>query len=187
MALNERQRAFVNEYLKDFNATQAAIRAGYSKKTAYSLGSENLKKAEIQEMLRERIKKREERTEITQDMVIKELAKIAFANVTDAVKIEAKGLNRVKVLPTNEMPDDIISAIGSIKEGPYGVEIKLHDKLRAHEDLGKHLGLFDNNASTSTQENNILDVIGQDTGEDVMANEIREIEQAAEHSDDLVE
>ena len=73
----KRQR-FVEEYLIDLNATQAAIRAGYSAKTAGSIGEEILKKPEIQEAIQAAMKARSERTEITADRVLKELGRIAF-------------------------------------------------------------------------------------------------------------
>lgn len=68
--MNDRQRRFAEEYLVDLNATQAAIRAGYSKKTAYSIGQQLLKKIEIQEAIEEGQAARSERTEITQDYVL---------------------------------------------------------------------------------------------------------------------
>jgi len=71
MKLTAKQQCFVDEYLIDRNATQAAIRAGYSEKTAGATGNENLKKPEIQQAINERIKIRSERTEISQDYVIK--------------------------------------------------------------------------------------------------------------------
>lgn len=79
--LTPKQARFVDEYLIDLNATQAAIRAGYSKKTAGVIGDENLKKPYIQEFIRERMKAREKRTEITQDRVLQELARIAFFDI----------------------------------------------------------------------------------------------------------
>lgn len=163
MALNERQKAFASEYLKDFNATQAAIRAGYSPKTAYSQGQRLLKHAEMQKMLGAQIKKREKRTEITQDMVIKELAKIAFEDIADFVEIADKGLSRVKVLPIDKMGKGSTAAINSIKEGPYGLEIKLHDKVRALEDLGKHFGIFGGSGEIAAAENNLLQAIREST------------------------
>ena len=78
MALTAKQAAFVKEYLVDLNATQAAIRAGYSERSAYSIGQENLCKPEIQAAIQEEVKKRSERTEITADMVLREFAKLAF-------------------------------------------------------------------------------------------------------------
>ncbi|WP_213431657.1 terminase small subunit, partial [Paenibacillus dendritiformis] len=76
MALTAKQKAFVQEYLIDLNATQAAIRAGYSAKTARKIGAENLTKPDIQKAIQEAMERREKRTEITQDRVLQELAKI---------------------------------------------------------------------------------------------------------------
>ena len=75
--LNEKQKQFCNEYLIDFNGTQAAIRAGYSPKTAYSMANENLRKPEIQNYLKELIVNRNERTKITQDEVIEKIKEVA--------------------------------------------------------------------------------------------------------------
>ena len=76
MSLNEKQKQFCNEYLIDFNGTQAAIRAGYSKKTAYSMANENLRKPEIQAYLKELIENRNERVQITQDEVIRDIIEV---------------------------------------------------------------------------------------------------------------
>ena len=80
--LTAKQQRFVDEYLIDLNATQAAIRAGYSEKTAFSIGTENLRKPLIQKAIQQRKQAREQRTEITQDRVIQELAAIGFARAT---------------------------------------------------------------------------------------------------------
>lgn len=77
----DRQKAFAEEYIVDFNATQAAIRAGYSKKTAYSQGQRLLKNVEVQKRVTEAIQDRIRRTHITQDRVVLELAAIAFADM----------------------------------------------------------------------------------------------------------
>ena len=74
--LTAKQQRFVDEYLIDLNATQAAIRAGYSEKTAFSIGTENLRKPLIQKAIQQRKQAREQRTEITQDRVIQELSAI---------------------------------------------------------------------------------------------------------------
>ena len=78
MSLTAKQQRFVDEYLIDLNATQAAIRAGYSAKTADVIGYENLRKPQIMEIIEQAMQKREKRTEITQDRVLEELADIAF-------------------------------------------------------------------------------------------------------------
>lgn len=85
--MTERQKRFGDEYFIDLNLTQAAIRAGYSEKTAYSAGQRLLKNVEVQKYIQERLKSRQERTEITQDMIIGELHKLGFADIdTDNLK-----------------------------------------------------------------------------------------------------
>ena len=76
MALNDRQKQFCNEYLISLNATQAAIRAGYSEKTAYSIGNENLRKPEIQEYLQGLMEGIRKRNRITQDEIIQDLIEV---------------------------------------------------------------------------------------------------------------
>lgn len=90
--LTEKQKRFCEEYLIDLNATQAATRAGYSDKTAYSIGVENLKKPEIQKHLKILMSKRSKRTETTADTVIEELRKIAFADAGITGKEKMKAL-----------------------------------------------------------------------------------------------
>ena len=90
--LTDKQKIFCKEYIIDFNATRAAIAANYSKKTACKIGSENLQKLDIQKEIKRLMESRNERTEITADRVVKELAKFAF-NVdgsADAFDLEAK-------------------------------------------------------------------------------------------------
>lgn len=138
--LNDRQRRFVEEYLVDLNATQAAIRAGYSKKTAGSIGQENLKKPEIAAEIKRRQDAQVKRTEITQDFVLTELMKIAMANGSDFATLGKR--NRVSFVPTDELPPEKRAAVAAIKKGKNGIEVKTYDKLRALELIGKHLGMF---------------------------------------------
>ena len=98
MALNAKQNRFVEEYPVDINATQAAIRAGYSKKTAYSIGQRLLKDVEIQEAIQKAMKDRSERTGITQDKVVEELGKVAFAEAHDYTDADLKYGNKLKAL-----------------------------------------------------------------------------------------
>ena len=90
MKLTAKQQRFCDEYLIDLNATQAAIRAGYSKKNADKIGSELLGKTRVAEYISERKADRMVRTEITQDMVLKELANIAFSNAADYANVIEK-------------------------------------------------------------------------------------------------
>ena len=133
--LTAKQQRFVDEYLIDLNATQAAIRAGYSEKTAFSIGTENLRKPLIQKAIQQRKQAREQRTEITQDRVIQELAAIGFARATDYAKIVPGG--GVDFVSTDELTESQKAAVVSIK---------------ALELIGKHLGMFDRNTNGIDQE-----------------------------------
>lgn len=137
--LTDKQAKFVDEYLIDLNATQAAIRAGYSAKNAFKIGSDLLHKSTVQAQLLKKRAKLQERTEVTQDRIILELAKTAFVDPTDFVDV---GGGYVRVKTNAEMPQGMKGAIAGIKETQSGVEIKFNDKLRALELLGKHLGMF---------------------------------------------
>lgn len=150
--LTPKQKLFVEEYLIDLNATQAAIRAGYSERNAFKIGSELLQKTTIQEKLQERMHDREVRTEITQDKVLKELAAIAFSNGSDFAKVVSKmGKNKlgeeveyqdVELELTDKLPEYKKKAIAGIKRGKNGIEVSTCDKVRALELLGRHLGMF---------------------------------------------
>lgn len=140
--LTEKQQRFVDEYLIDLNATQAAIRAGYSVKTANEQGSQNLAKLSIQQAIAERMAERSKRTGINQDRVVLELAKIALVNMTDIVDSQGR-------IKTDASPDDL-ACIESVKykesESDTGSsverEVKIASKLKALELLGKHLGMW---------------------------------------------
>lgn len=137
--MTKKQKRFVEEYLIDLNATQAAIRAGYSPDTAGSIGAENLKKPEIKNRIDKAMAERSKRTGINQDRVLQELARIGFAKITDVVDPDT-----AKIRP--DASEDDLACIQSIKIKPneFGTEreVKLYDKKAALVDLGKHLGLF---------------------------------------------
>lgn len=140
--LTEKQQRFVDEYLIDLNATQAAIRAGYSVKTADAIGCENLTKPNIQQAIAEHMAERSRRTGVNQDRVVLELAKIAFVKMTDVV--DSNGRIR------EDATDDDLACIESIKYkesdnefgGSVEREVKIGSKLKALELLGKHLGMW---------------------------------------------
>ncbi|MDE6260679.1 MAG: terminase small subunit [Oscillospiraceae bacterium] len=159
MALTLRQRQFVQEYLVDLNATQAAIRAGYSEKTAEVIGYENLRKPQIKAAIDRAIQARNQRTEITQDKVIQELAKVAFADGTMYARVVGGG-RAVELTDTAKLTADQRAAISCVKEGKYGIEVSTYDKVRALELLGKHLGVFDSRGGKPlSKENNLLEAI----------------------------
>ncbi|MBI4858489.1 MAG: terminase small subunit [Acetobacterium woodii] len=170
--LTEKQKRFCDEYLIDLNATQAAIRAGYSNKTANRIGTENLSKPVIQKYIEQRLVDREKRTEITQDRVLKELSKIGFLDATGFVKIQN---GRVFIESTDDLSPDQKAAIAGIKETQSGTEIKLYDKLKALELIGRHLGMFTdkiehsggvaiNNPFAELTKEQLLKLAGEDDG-----------------------
>ena len=140
MALTEKQKLFVEEYLVDLNATKAAKRAGYSEKTAAEQACRLLINVKVQEAIQKAMEKRRHRTGITQDRVLQELAAIGFSKSTDFVHIDDHGC--VILTPTDDLTEDQQRAIASIKEGKFGIEVKSYDKIRALELLGQHLGMF---------------------------------------------
>lgn len=140
--LTERQKRFCDEYLIDNNATQAAIRAGYSERTAKSQGQRLLTNVDVAAYLEKRREACIERTQITQDRVLIELAKVAFADGTDFATVGKR--NRVTLTPTEDLPSEKRAAVASVKKGAKGaVEVKTYDKVKALELLGKHLGMWD--------------------------------------------
>jgi len=154
--LTDKQKRFCEEYIIDLNATQAAIRAGYSKNRAGEIGYQLLQKTTIQKELQRLKKAREKRTEITADRVLEELAKIGFSNIKDYLAFEDGVL---KIYNTEEIPDELAAAIGSIKETKHGTSLKLHDKLKALENLGRHLGMFKDNINLTGEVVKIIDDI----------------------------
>lgn len=142
--LTDKQKRFVTEYLVDLNATQAAIRAGYSQKTAGSAANENLRKPQISAEIQKRQAKVQDKLEITQERIVKELAAIAFSSGTDFAEVnEAEGGQSVRFKATEGLPPEKRAAISSIKTMRGGMEVKTYDKLRAMELLGKFLGFLD--------------------------------------------
>lgn len=181
--LTPKQKRFVDEYLIDLNATQAAIRAGYSPNTANEQGTRLLVNVSISEEIQKRKIELQNKLEITQEKVLQELASIAFANGADFAKIEDN--DTVKMIPTDELSSEKLPAIAGIKANQYGVEVKLHDKVKALELLGKYLGTFEGNGAQSQAENNLLEAINS-CGEEGL-DDLPEIQQAAENDAAVVE
>ena len=144
--MTAKQAAFVQEYLIDLNATQAAIRAGYSERSAYSIGQENLCKPEIQEAIQEEMKKRSKRTEITADRVLKEFARLAFF---DPRKLfDGKG-NPKDITELDDETAAALAGLDVVQEfdpdtgvTSYTKKYKLASKQAALDSLGRHLGMF---------------------------------------------
>ena len=181
MKLTEKQKRFCDEYLIDLNATQAAIRAGYSPKGMNKRVTRMMANEGIMNYIQQHMKDREKRTEITQDKVLKELAAIAFSNGSNYAKVvEKKAYNEkgepiideetgqqltykvVDMVLTDDLSDIDKKAIASIKRGKNGIEVSTCDKVRALELLGKHLGMFTNKVEVDgVQQVQIVDDIDE--------------------------
>lgn len=161
--LTEKQQRFVDEYLIDLNATQAAIRAGYSVESAKEIGYENLTKPHIQKVIAERMAERSKRTGVNQDRIVEELAKIAFVNIEDVVDTDTGEILQ------NASKDDL-ACIESVKfkqsDNQYGGsierEVKLVSKMKALELLGKHLGMWNDKLDVNITQPIVI------TGEDAL-------------------
>lgn len=149
--LNERQQAFVREYVIDFNATQAAIRAGYSARSAGQHAEALMRKHEIQTAIQEAKGAVCKRAELTVDRIVQELERIAFGDLKNSVKWDSNGTN---VRSSDELTDDVSATIAAIEEEEttteFGVtsktkrkvKVKHYDKLRALELLARYKGML---------------------------------------------
>jgi phage terminase small subunit len=154
--LTAKEEEFVRQYMVDLNATKAAVRAGYSARSARQIGSENLSKPYISKEISRAL---EERCGVTVARVVDELAKIGFSDIREVVSwrpgivaqpvdeksdITAKVLQtRVLVKDSSEIDDDAARAIAQVSQGAQGVlRIKMHDKTAALEKLARALGMF---------------------------------------------
>lgn len=147
--LTPKQTAFVAEYLVDLNATQAAIRAGYSVKSAARIGVELLNKTQVREAIAANQAKRAQRVEITADRVVSELAKIAFADPRDLMEWGPDG---VKLKDSADLTEEQAASVAEVSETTTkdggSLKLKKHDKVKALELLGRHMGMFKDKVET---------------------------------------
>ena len=135
--LTPKQADFVREYLVDLNGTRAAIRAGYSPKSAAAQASTLLRVPKVQAAIAAAQGARAQKTDITAERVLLELKRIAFVDVAKAFNAEG---NLLKPL---EMPEDVRAALQGVDFAKTGDRIgRFSEKARALELLGKHLGMF---------------------------------------------
>jgi len=136
--LQPKQLRFVVEYLVDLNATQAAIRAGYSPKSAGVIAFKMLQNPKIKAAIAEEAKKLVERAEIRSWMVLRETSRIAFANISDFVQWDG---STWRLKPDVMIPKESRSVISEISDTPTGMKLKLHDKVSALRLLHDYLAL----------------------------------------------
>lgn len=153
MALTPKQNRFCAEYLKDLNATAAAIRAGYSPRSAEVAGSRMLRNRKVSQVVEEALARRQERIEVKSDDILRELLRLATTDIGKAFDEHGR------MLPLKDMPEDVRRAISglevtSLGDGEVGTvtKVKFWDKVRGLELLGKHLKLFTEKVEHSATE-----------------------------------
>lgn len=159
--LNGRQQQFCREYIIDLNATQAAIRAGYSSKTAEAQASRLLTNVKIQKLIQELKNKRAQRTEITADRVLQEYARLGFFDprklfnddgspkgIHDLDDDTAAVLAGLEVMEIWEGRGDDRQFVGYLKK------YKLADKKGALDSIARHLGMFNDKVEVTANLNN---------------------------------
>lgn len=151
--MTNRQRTFVSEYMIDLNATQAAIRAGYSPRTANEQSTRLLANVHVADAVARAKADRAKRTGITADRVLRELAAVGFARLPDVAKW---GSDDLTLMDSDQLSDDDARAIQSVTQQEKFVKtldrgeqlwsrertIKMHDKIKALTKIGDHVGLW---------------------------------------------
>ncbi len=166
--LTAKQQKFIDEYLIDLNATRA-YKAAYPKcksdEAANAASSRLLRNVKVQEQITIEQQDIQDRTKITQDRVVQELAKIAFSNATDYIEVVTRPIKHrrfdekiqdyvyeegdvyeqdIILKDTKQLTDDQKAAISSIKNTKHGIAIEQCNKVEALHLLGQHLGMFKN-------------------------------------------
>lgn len=156
--LTAKQQRFVDEYLIDLNATQAAIRAGYSKQTARKIAQENLTKLDIKNRIEERMAEKEKQLIADQNEVLKYLTSVM------------RGRSRASVVVVENI-GDYMSQAREMEKSPDEKE-----RLKAAELLGKRYGLFDKRDVTAGtgEKNNLLEAIA--ATEEINTDDLPEVE-----------
>jgi len=141
--VNDKQERFCREYVIDFNATQAAIRAGYSKRSSSTHGYRLLKNDEIQTRIKEIAQDAVDRVSLRQDRVLEEIARVAFADIRKLFNADGT------LIPIADLPEEVAAALGSVDiqtsddDVPVTTtKIRMADKLKALEQLGRYFKLF---------------------------------------------
>ncbi len=141
--MTPKQQRFVAEYLIDLNATQAAIRAGYSAKTAQAIGSENLRKPLVAEAIEEGKRQQLESAGLSAAKVLAEYRKLAFS---DMRRLMTWGPDGMRLKDSDDLSDDEAACVSEVsqtisKDGG-SLKLKVHDKKGALDSIARHFGMF---------------------------------------------
>ena len=137
--LSAKRQRFVDEYCIDFNGTQAAIRAGYSVNSAAIQAARLLINDNVKRALEERKVEIAEESKLKTSDVIDELKKIAFSDITQVISFNN---SKAKIKSSRKLSEDARKVIASVSQTQAGLTIKMHDKVKALELLGRYLNIF---------------------------------------------
>lgn len=195
MKLTEKQKRFAEEYIIDLNATQAAIRAGYSEKRASEIGYQQLQKTTVQEAIQKAKDDRSKRTQITADKVLREFAKIGFSNISDYLKVDTRErvvdyqedeegnkrpitemIQSVELFDTDTIEREKMDAVAEIKQTRDGIALKLHDKKGALDSIARHLGMFNDNINIANKDGKPFEVNNTHDLSKLSVEELKQLE-----------
>jgi phage terminase small subunit len=169
MKLNEKQKRFCHEYAVDLNATQAAIRAGYSAKTSGSMAFDLLKKPDIQSYIQKLRQEREQKTGFNAQWALERLMIIADVDVRQLFDSDGR------VLRPDKLPDDLAKTIAGFEIGDT-IKVKLSDRLRAIEMACRLQGLFVDRVQTEVRQFAEVKIYLPDNGRDTIDSTSSEVE-----------
>lgn len=158
--LTPRQERFCQEYAKSLHQTNAAIKAGYSKESASEQASRLVRNPQVIKRLNQIIGQRTRRYEVSAERILKELARVAYSDITNYVTFNESG---VRIKESSDLSPAQAAAIQEVSEvinqNGGTTKFKLHDKVKALELLGKHLKLFSDRVEHSI-DSKLEDLIG---------------------------
>ncbi|KEO81048.1 hypothetical protein EL26_22990 [Tumebacillus flagellatus] len=184
--MTPKQQRFVDEYLLDLNATQAAVRAGYSVKTAEQQGYQLLQKPSVREAVDRALAARSARVQIDADWVLLRLIKLADFDLRDfawleTVTVQAKQKDgsvveyQVQEVRFNENFDGKIA--GALSKGKDGLKMELPDRVQVLKLIGQHLGMFKEKVEATVEHSGTIDHNHQYDLSNLTDEELMQLEQ----------
>lgn len=146
--LTDKQTLFIREYLIDLNASAAARRAGYSKRSSHCQGKQLMETPAVRAEIRKALARRAKRVDVKADRVLRDLADIAHLDKSIAFQVQDGYLH---VTDTDILPLAVRRCISEVAQTQYGIRVKFDDRLKALELLGRHLAMFTDNVNLNDQ------------------------------------
>lgn len=140
--LNVQQDLFCREYVVDFNASGASVRAGYSATSGPQYSTELLKMPAVRARIAELLQERRAEYEISEERIKREVARLAFSDITELIDLFASGKNQIMVKSLQDVPKRHRAAIKSFKNTKFGIEVTFHDKQASLDMLAKFMGMY---------------------------------------------